>query len=277
MEMLEAVGETTLYNADCFDVLPGIESESVDMVLTSPPYDNLREYGGVCEPFTFEKFQVLAKELFRVLKQCGVIVWIVNDQTVNGSETGTSFRQALYFKEIGFNIHDTMIWAKNGVTFPFPNRYHQTFEYMFIFSKGRPKTIHLLEDRINKQGGRQYRGTKRERDGSMRPIRHGAAATVKDVGIRFNIWNIPPVKSSLERTGHPAQFPLRLVRDHLVSWSDEGDVVMDPFMGSGTTGEACIQTGRKFIGIEINPEYFAIAEKRIQNAIDNYQFKLFEE
>lgn len=265
------MSDYTIYNGDCFDVLKGMPDESVDLVITSPPYGELRTYGGNVPAFTLQKCSCIIWELYRIMKPGGVVVWIVCDQTINGSESGMSFEQALNFKQTGFNIHDTMIWAKNGVTFPFPNRYYQTFEYMFVFSKGRPKTIHLLADRINKYGGRKYHGTKREPDGSMRPIRNGASATVKDIGIRFNIWNISPVQSSLERTGHPAQFPLRLVRDHLVSWSEEGDVVMDPFMGSGTTGEACIQTGRKFIGVEINPDYFQIAEARIQKAVDNFQ------
>lgn len=199
-----------------------------------------------------------------------MVIWIVNDQTVNGSETGTSFRQALYFKEIGFNIHDTMIWKKGAAPFPDKNRYYQTFEYMFNFSKGKPKTIRLIEDRVNVQGGNLIYGSNRQADGTTKKMKHGF---IKAVGVRFNVWELPPVQSSLERTGHPAQFPLDLAKDHIYSWSNEGDLVLDPFLGSGTTGAACVELKRKFIGIEINPEYFAIAEKRIQTAVDNYQHK----
>lgn len=271
MKTLENV---TLYNADCFDILPTIPDDSVDMVLTSPPYDNLRDYGGIAESFTFEKFQVLAKELFRVLKQGGVIIWIVNDQTVNGSETGTSFRQALYFKEIGFNIHDTMIWNKMGFTATgsLQCRYAPVFEYMFVFSKGKPKTFNALKDHANRNFGRKYHGTIRQKDGQTKPM-NSAGKICAEFGQRWNVWNIFPALSNIERTGHPAQFPLDLAKDHIYSWSNEGDLVLDPFMGSGTTGAACAELKRKFIGIEINPEYFAIAEKRIQTAVDNYQHK----
>lgn len=260
----------TLYNGDCFDVLKDMPDESVDMVITSPPYDNLREYGGVCEPFTFEKFQTMAQELFRVLKWGGVVIWIVNDQTINGSETGTSFRQALYFKEIGFNIHDTMIWKKDSCAFPETVRYYQNFEYMFVFSKGKVKTFNAIEDRKNKFAGMRVHGTFRNPDGTTTSRSETWSSTIcKDYGTRFNVWEIPSEKNN--RTGHPAVFPISLARDHISSWTGIGDAVLDPFMGSGTTGEACIQTGRKFIGIEINPDYFKIAEARIKKAVSNFQ------
>ena len=138
------MNDYTLYNGDCFEVLREMPDESVDMVITSPPYGELRTYGGNVPVFTLQKCSCIIWDLYRIMKPGGVVVWIVCDQTINGSESGMSFEQALNFKQTGFNIHDTMIWAKNGVTFPFPGRYYQTFEYMFVFSKGKPKTVNLL-------------------------------------------------------------------------------------------------------------------------------------
>lgn len=248
-----------IYNMDCIEGMRKLPDNSVDITVTSPPYDNLRTYNG----FSWD-FEVMAKELYRVTKQGGVVVWIVADATIKGSETGTSFSQALYFKEIGFNLHDTMIWNKGTLTFPNPLRYHNGFEYMFILSKGKPKTVHLIEDRTNKHGGSLIRGTSRQVNGELsRQSGHGKRR-VKDVGARFNVWDIPPVQSSKERTGHPAQFPERLVVDHIISWSKEGDLVLDPFMGSGTTAVAAKKSNRNYIGFEVSKEYCDIANKRLE-------------
>jgi len=193
-----------------------------------------------------------------------VVVWIVSDSTTQGSESGTSFKQALHFKEIGFNIHDTMIWAKDTLTFPDSTRYGQTFEYMFIFSKGKPKAVHLIEDRVNKWAGANVHGTSRGADGQTFRKSNDNKSIVKEVGARFNVWNMSGEKNN--KTGHPAVFPLNLARDHILSWSDKGDKVLDPFMGSGTTGLACIETGRDFIGIEISKEYYDISSQRINES-----------
>jgi len=239
-----------------------IPDRMVDITVTSPPYDNLRTYSG----FSFN-FEGIARELFRITKDGGVIVWIVNDATVNGSETGTSFRQALYFKSVGFNLHDTMIWEKIS-PFSHKNRYIPSYEYMFVFSKGRPKTVNLIRDRKNKYGGVKEHGTQRSADGSLIPrpsIKKGTR--VKEYGARTNVWNIPGERNN--KTGHPAVFPERLAVDHIRSWSNKGDLVMDPFMGSGTTGVACVNTGRKFIGFELDEKYFNIAKERIMEAETN--------
>lgn len=243
---------------DCAEGLKNLGSESVDLVVTSPPYDNLRTYNGYS--FDFEK---IAKQLYRVVKSGGVVVWIVSDGTENGSETGTSFRQALYFKEIGFNIHDTMIWQKDSCAFPESTRYYPTFEYMFVFSKGKPKTIHLIEDRKNKWGGTKVHGTFREADGTLKGRSSTWKETVcKEYGTRFNVWNISTEKNN--ETGHPAVFPKAIARDHIISWSDEGDVVLDPFSGSGTTAIEALNLGRKFIGFEISEEYYKKSVERIE-------------
>ena len=252
---------------DSAEKLKEIPDASIDMVITSPPYDNLRTYKG----FTFD-FETIARELYRVVKSGGVIVWIVADGTENGSETGTSFKQALYFKELGFNIHDTMIWAKDTFTFPDHTRYGQSFEYMFILSKGTPKTFNPIIDAPNKWAGYLITGTSRDVDGrTFRKTNHGKAF-VQEFGKRFNVWKMPGEKHNT--TGHPAVFPIYLARDHIISWSNKGDTVLDPFLGSGTSGVACVDLGRDFIGIEIAPEYAEMAKRRIDEAAAQIRFDI---
>ena len=250
-----------LFNDDCLKVLPTLPENSVDLIITSPPYDNMREYNK-SSTWNFDVFKNIAKELQRVLKDGGVIVWIVNDTTIKGSETGTSFKQALYFKEIGLNLHDTMIWQKETNPFTHKNRYINVFEYMFVFSKGKPKTTNLIKDRKNKYGGTKIHGTQREKDGNVRlPTRMGKE--IKEYGSRFNVWQINSEKQN--KTGHPAVFPINLIQDHIKTWSNENDIVLDCFMGSGTTGLACKNLNRDFIGIEIDNQYFDIAKNRIES------------
>ena len=252
-----------LLQGDCLELMKDIPDRSVDLTVTSPPYDNLRSYNGNNDSWNQAVWESVIEELYRVTKDGGVVVWIVGDATVKGSETGTSFKQALHFKEVGFNIHDTMIWSKWS---PFPDRtrYNQSFEYMFILSKGRPGTINLIKDKLNKRYGDKVNGTSRDKNGGTLAL-HGKkkVKTIAKYGTRLNVWENTPTMSSKERTGHPAQFPLSLVGDHLISWSNEGDVILDPFMGSGTTGVACKNLNRNFIGMELDEGYFNIAKKRI--------------
>lgn len=247
-----------LLHGDCLDKLKTLDECSIDLTVTSPPYDNLRTYNG----FTFD-FESIAKELFRVTKQNGVVVWIVGDATINGSETGTSFKQALYFKDIGFNLHDTMIWNKGGFSAvgSLKTRYAPVFEYMFILSKGRIKTFNPIKDRKNKQSGKMY-GTIRQKDGTTKPMSSNGKLK-NQFGQRFNVWEMFPCMNN--QTGHPAPFPEHLVHDHIISWSNENDTVLDCFMGSGTTGKISKQLNRNFIGIEISEEYMNIATERINN------------
>ena len=253
METLE------LILGDCADKLKDLPSSSIDLVVTSPPYDDLREYKGYS--FNFEN---IANELYRVLKLGGVIVWIVNDATVNGDKTGTSFRQVLYFKEIGLRLHDTMIWNKGCFTAvgSLTIRYAPVFEFMFILSKQQPKTFNPLKDRPNKCIGDKYHGHVTQADGTFKPMSN-QGRLISDFGQRFNVWEIPPAVSLKDRCCHPAPFPRQLAKDHILSWSNEGDTILDPFLGSGTTGVAAVDLNRKFIGIEIAPEYFEIAKRRI--------------
>ena len=254
-----------LMQGDCLELMQEIPDNTVDLTVTSPPYDNLRTYNGNISQWSFEKFQEIARELFRVTKYGGVVVWVVADATIKGSETGTSFRQALFFKEIGFNIHDTMIYIKNQLAFPDSVRYFQGFEYMFVFSKGKIKTFNPIMDRKNVSEGRTVSGCERQKDGSLRTEKSCAGNVTKPYGVRFNYWLMYNQKRGVE-TQHPAIFPEQLANDHIFSWSNPGDTILDPFMGSGTTGKMAVLNGRDFIGIELDADYFKIAENRIADA-----------
>lgn len=249
-----------LYLGDCLEVLPTLRA--VNMVMTSPPYDGIRDYGdgfgGIdCLPV----ISLLAERL----SPGGVIVWNVADQTVDGSETGTSFKQALHAKSCGLRLHDTMIYCKEGVTFPDANRYHPAFEYMFVFSNGAPAVFSGIRDWKNKWGGSKMHGTDRNQDGTTRTI-SGVGREVPDYGLRRNWWVIANPYTG-ETKGHPAPMPYSMAFDHISSWSKEGDLVVDPFLGSGTSGVAAVRQGRRFTGIEIDPGYFDIACRRIESAL----------
>lgn len=246
-------------HGDCVLEMQKMESSTIDLTVTSPPYDNLRTYAGTLE-WNFEIFQQVANELYRITKNGGVVVWVVGDATIKGSETGTSFRQALYFKEIGFNLHDTMIWNKPNAMPKPSNRYEQGFEYMFIFSKRKPIKCNLIKDRRNKDFGRKLSGNKKDENGNPITL-HGKGKIVNEFGTRRNIWDINADVNN--KTKHPAIFPEQLANDHIISWSNEGDTVFDPFMGSGTTGKMAKLNNRNFIGIEKVEEYFNIAKERI--------------
>jgi DNA modification methylase len=230
----------------------------IDLTVTSPPYDNLRTYNGYV--FGFES---IAKELYRVTKEGGVVVWIVGDETIKGSETGTSFKQALYFKECGFNLHDTMIWNKGGFTAvgALKTRYAQVYEYMFVLSKGKIKTFNPLKDRKNKITKGSFSKNKRLPDGTIRKSKK--SGNRKEFGQRFNIWELFPT----DRSEHPAIFPETLASDHIISWSNENDIIYDPFMGSGTTAKMAKVNNRKWVGSEISYEYCQIAENRVNSLL----------
>lgn len=248
---------------DCLERVKEIPDDSVDMVLTSPPYDDLRTYND-SSLWTRNIWERILCEIKRVLSPGGVCVWIVNDATKNGSETGTSFRQALFAMSIGLKLHDTMIWEKSGFSAvgSLQTRYAPVFEYMFIFVKGKLKTFNPIKDKVNKRAGHKLCGTKRNADGSTKKISaSGKGKVIQNFGQRYNVWRINEEKTLNKQ--HPAVFPLQLAHDHIISWSNEGDTVLDVFMGSGTTGVVCSSINRKFIGIEIDPTYYGIACGRI--------------
>lgn len=248
-----------LHLGDCAHILKAFDADCIDLTVTSPPYDNLRIYNG----FVFD-FETIAQELYRVTKPGGVVVWVVGDATINGSETLTSFKQALFFRDCGFNI-ETMIWNKppqgaNGCNWYYP----QSAEYMFILAKGKPKTINKLKDRRNAGWGRTYEKTCGGKNTKVGARKTGEISIVGEFGYRTNVWNV--IKES-SGNSHPAAFPEILARDHILSWSNPGDMILDPMMGSGTTGKMAIKYGRNFTGIEISDEYLHIADARISKAI----------
>ena len=242
-----------IYNMDCLEGLKLLEDNSVDLTVTSPPYDDLRKYKG----YSFD-FEGIARELYRVTKDGGVVVWVVSDKTEKGSETLTSFKQALYFKEIGFLMYDTMIWRKPNPSVPTEGRYYNAFEYMFVFSKGKPKALNFICDKENKTYGSTYKS-----DSKMNPEIRKQSERSKTVGKysrRHNVWDIP---IGSNKTKHPAVFPEQLANDHILTWSNEGDLILDPFVGSGTTPKMAKLNGRNYIGFDITKEYCDIAEERI--------------
>jgi len=231
-------------------VLSTFPDACIDLVVTSPPYDNLRTYSSGKPMSELWDFEGVAQQLWRVIKPGGVVVWVVADATVDGSETGTSFRQALRFMDIGFRLHDTMIYEKSGVSYPEAIRYHQAVEFMFVFSKGNPKSVNILKDRKN-----------------VCVLKRADEATAREeYGARYNIWRYVTGGGRIGDAiahNHPAPFPEALARDHILSWSNEGDVVLDLFNGSGTTSKMAREMGRRYIGIEVNPDYCKIAENRL--------------
>jgi site-specific DNA-methyltransferase (adenine-specific) len=254
-----------IFCGDCLEIMPQLEAGSVDAVVTSPPYDNLRAYCG----YVFD-FAPVPRLLLTVIKPGGVVAWIVGDMTVDGSETGTSFRQALAFKDAGFRLHDTMIYHKTGLTFPETNRYYPSFEYMFILSKGQPKTVNLISDKRNRYAGQTIHSTQREVNGDL-TAKHGKGSFIPAYSIRQNIWSYSTggngqSNPAMPNSVHPATFPNRLAADHIISWTADGDTILDPFLGSGTTLVACVKTGRRGIGIEIESKYCRIAADRIEEA-----------
>lgn len=246
---------------DCLErMMKEIPDNSIDLTVTSPPYDNLRTYKG----YSFD-FEGIAKELYRITKDGGVVVWVVNDATIKGSETGTSFRQALYFKDIcGFNLHDTMIYHKHN---PVPNelgkRYQPSFEYMFVLSKNKPKTFNPIKEKaICYEKGRKpvKELMQRNKDGDI--MMSNSSKFAKPLKFRHNVFTYTLGKNSK----HPAIFPEQLAQDHIISWSNEGDIVFDPFTGSGTTAKMALLNNRKFIGCEIAEEYMDIIKECIETA-----------
>jgi len=269
------------YNESCLETMSKMPDNFIDCTVTSPPYDDIRNYNkkikGLSDEFNGYSFpfEEIAKELFRVTKKGGVVVWVINDATHKGSETLNSFRQALFFKEVGFRMHDTMIYRKLN---PMPNagkRYQQMFEYMFVLSKGSPKTTNIsLRERSNKcEDKRTYRKKKfsRNKDGDFNENDYYVKEMVPD----YNIWDFYVGWGNTSKDDvafeHPAIFPEELAKRHIESWTNEGELIYDPFMGSGTTSKMSILSNRNYIGSELSEEYCIIESKRlsqIQSKLD---------
>ena len=263
-----------IYNEDCRDTMQRMKEEGVkvDLTVTSCPYNNLRTYNH-SSTWNFDIFKEIAKLLYDITADGGIVVWVVGDATINGSETGTSFKQALYFMECGFKLHDTMLFEKNSSSFPAKrtgNRYTQIFEYMFVFSKGKPKTAHLICDKENKWKNFTNWGknTIYNKDGEL--IQTNDIKPVPEFSPRNNIWKYT-VGFNINEGKHPAVFPYQLAEDHLKTWSNEGDLVFDPFTGSGTTASAALCNNRRFIGCEIDKTYFSFIPNNIQKRYERWQ------
>jgi site-specific DNA-methyltransferase (adenine-specific) len=248
------------YNESNLETMAKMPDCFVDLTVTSPPYDGLRTYNGYSFPF-----EDIAKELYRTIKPNGVLVWVVGDATIKGSETGTSFRQALYFKEIGFDLYDTMIYQKTGTPYPQKWRYNQVFEYMFVFSKGKPKTFNPILKENKTKGAVRHSRKFRNKNGDLIPAMNGKP--IAEYGIDNNIWVIKNGmnKSTKDKVAfqHPAIFPEELAERHIQSWTNEGDLVYDPFMGSGTTAKMSVKQNRNWIGSEMSKEYCDIITERL--------------
>lgn len=257
-----------LVNGDNVELMKLLPEGVIDLVVTSPPYDDLRVYEGEVE-WGFEKFQEIAKEMYRVMKEGGVVVWVVGDKTKNGDKSLTSYKQALYFQEIGFKVYDVIIYEKAGTAPPNKNRYFNAYEYMFVLTKGKIKTVNLLRDKKNKWGGHTSYGetSRREKDGSL--TKKGKR-TISEYGVRTNIWRYANGHghSAREKVAykHPAIFPEKLAEDHILSWSKEGDIVMDIFGGSGTTIKKAEQNKREWVYVEKVRKYCEVASERLEEA-----------
>ncbi len=255
-----------IYNCDCLEGLKKLESNSIPLTVTSCPYDDIRSYQGTCN-WNFEIFKPIAEELYRVTKPGGIVVWVVGDAVVDGSETGSSFKQALYFKEIGFKLHDTMIYEKNSSSFPArltSKRYTQIFEYMFVFVKGKIRNdITLIADKRNKWAGWTNWGQKSQYDTEGNLNKVSNIKPIPEFSLRNNIWKYN-VSFNDKIVKHPAVFPEQLAEDCILSWSVEGDTVLDPFMGSGTTAKMALLNKRNYIGFELNEEYYNGILKRLE-------------
>ena len=251
-------------------------NNSIDLVVTSPPYGNARTYKG----YTFNDIEVI-KTLYNIIKPGGIVVWVVNDETVAGSETGDSFRQALYFIERGFLLHDTMIYLKNTSSFPARrdgNRYTQIFEFVFIFSKDtKPKTANLICDKENRWKGWVNWGKKTHRNKQGELLETKDIKPVPEFSPRNNVWLYDVGAKYGQKDDiayeHPATMPLALAIDHIKTWSNEEDIILDGMVGSGTSCVAAKLLGRNYIGVDIAEEYCNISRKRLDLA----QKELYEE
>ena len=257
-----------VYNENCLDTMSRMSNNYCDFIFTSPPYDNIRNYQtGIGSEWNFEVFKPIAKELSRVLKEGRCLVWVVGDECVDGSESLSSFKQAIYFKEeCGLNVHDTMIYQKSSFAFPSSNRYHQTFEYMFVFSKGKVEVFNSLKDRKNKWKKRWGNKIKESvKDGKIFKVK---PVEYEEYGMRTNVWKYHTDSGKVNSEWnlikeHPAVMPEKIAEDHILSWSNKDDLVYDPFAGSGTTIKMSLLSNRKYIGSEVSKEYCDIIDKRL--------------
>ena len=253
-----------IIQGECVKVMSEhLPHESVDLTLTSPPYDDMRTYEG----YSLD-IRNIAAQLYRVTKRGGVVVWVVADQTKNHNMSLTSFKHALYMKYAGFNFYHHMIYRKGRVALGTPNgSYFNDFENMFVFTKGgKPKTYNAIEDVKNKHAGKSVAITYRNRDGTMGPVEHTDKVHA-EYGKRGRVWHYNQGGASTTKDKfayeHPAMFPEKLAHDHIITWSNEGDIVLDPFCGGGTTLKVAKQLNRKYMGIDVSEKYCKLSYRRV--------------
>ena len=257
--------EYSIYNANCLDYLQTLPNNSIKFIITSPPYDDLRNYNG----YSFE-FEKIALELARTLQEGGVIIWNVADATVKGSETGTSMRQALFFIDCGLRLHDTMIYEKQN---PMPaskssKRYHQAWEYIFCFSKGTPETFNPFMIPA-KYGHVEANMKHRGKDGNLEYTKTKRNSHTKVRNIFTYTIGGGHSTSDKEAHGHPALMPEKLAEDQILTWTNPGDTVFDPFSGAGTSGKMAVKNRRKYIGTELSKDYCDLAKLRIDKYLNS--------
>lgn len=258
-----------IYNMDCVEGMQHMADNSVDCVVTSPPYDTMRLYQRKVE-WSFEKFCDVARQLYRIMKDGAAMVWVTGDETINHSESGSSFRQALYFKEIGFNLQDTMIFQKKNPLPGFrPTLYAQAFEYMFVLTKGVLRTFNPIQEATTCRKTVYRKANKWSRENGKTT----SGEMLMDTKPTKNHSNIFTYAVGGTKVNHPASFPIKLALDMVYTYSSEGVIVLDPFMGSGTTALACIELNRHFIGFELVEDYYDYAQRRIKQELS--QPKLF--
>lgn len=264
-----------LLQGDCSELMKDIPDKYVDMILTSPPYDDIKNYNNSLN-WNFEIFKRVADRCYSILKDGGVIIWVVADKTNNGSESLNSFKQAIYFKDIGFNLHDTMIYRKLNYTPLTHRRYEQEFEYIFCFTKGKPKTFNPIKIPCKWAGTETWGKSSfyKTNDDNLTQI---PKKIIDDKKIKGNIFEYRTGSTKTGKFKHPAMFPLELAEDMINSWSNEENIILDMFMGSGTTGVACKNLNRDFIGMELDDKYFNIAKERIESTTSFLKSKSVQE
>ncbi len=241
---------------DAAEVLSSWEEPCIDLTVTSPPYDNLRNYNG----YKFDAGAMLSA-IFKVTKQGGVCVWVVGEK-INGGRSLTSFDHAFMGRDVGWTVHDVMIYQKKNTPFMRSNGYTNCYELMIVFSNGKPKTFNRLMEPTRRNGWETaVFGKGPDAVNRKRPVE------LKTEKTRNNIWQyavgLGGTTSDKIAFQHPAVFPERLAEDHILSWSNPGDMVLDPMCGSGTTCKMAEMNGRKWVGIDMSPEYIDIARQRI--------------
>ncbi len=233
-----------LYLGDCLEVMKEIPDKSIDLVLTSPPYnkgfydkhtphptDVWRQrnisYGDFKDNLSPEDY---VNQQTKILQEAIRIIKITGSIFYNTKAVITNHRLVYPTFVFDFNVRQQIIWDRGSTPQIAPIRFFPTTEYIFWITKSNVQPKYYRRGKFDKE-----------------------------------VWRINPKPMK----NHPAPFPLELATQCIESTTDKNDTVLDPFMGSGTTGVACKELGRRFIGIEIEPKYFEIAKRRIQNTMKN--------